>query len=69
MIFPFIVLFLLPIITLRERRYISNIEHVLSRVFNVIDDRRQRQKRKRSEYYDQTKSVFCIINETQQCNS
>ena len=39
----------LPPITLRECRYISNTEHVLSRVFSVIDDRHQQQKRKRSK--------------------
>ena len=44
--------YFLPPITLRERRYISNIERVLSRVFKVIDDRGQRQKRK-------SRSVFC----------
>ena len=33
-------IFLLPI-ALRESRSISNIEHFLSRVFNVIDDIRE----------------------------
>ena len=68
MIFPFIVLICATYCT-RERRSISNIEHVLSRVFNMIDDRCQQKKRKRSKYYDQTESVFCIIHGGQQCNS
>ena len=41
MIFPFIVLFFAACYTKRTQS-ISNIEHVLSRVFNVTDDRCQR---------------------------
>ena len=43
MIFAFIVLFLSPI-GLKE--HISNIEHVLSKVFNMIHNKRQQKKRK-----------------------
>ena len=48
MIFPFIVLFSPPI-ALKERRSISNTEHVLPRVFNAIHDRHQLRRRKRSK--------------------
>ena len=45
MVFPFIILFLLPIAQ-REHRYISNIEHILSTVFKVIDRCQQKIKKK-----------------------
>ena len=50
MIFPFIVLFFCHLfIALKEHRSISNIEHVLSRVSNVADDRRQWRKKKKKQ--------------------
>ena len=48
MVFPFIILFLLPIAQ-REHRYISNIEHILSTVFKVIDRCQQKIKKKKKQ--------------------
>ena len=58
MIFLCILLFFPPII-LREKMT-SNIHHVLSRVYNLID---RCQRKKRNKQNDQIKSVFCVIRE------
>ena len=57
MIFPFIAIFLTTYCT--KRTPISNIKHVLSRVFNVIDDRRQQKKEK--EANNTIKLNLCIV--------
>ena len=45
--------------TIRECRYISNTEHVLSRVFSVIDDRHQQHKEK--EANNMIKLNLCVV--------
>ena len=53
-------------IALRERRSISDNEHVLSRDFNMINDRRQLKKKKQKQIIQsRTESVFCIIHAKQ----
>ena len=54
--------FLMPI-ELREHRYISNTEKVLSRVFNVIDDRIQhkKKKKKKKEPNKTIKQKMCFV--------
>ena len=59
MIFPCIILFLLPIAQ-REHRYISNIKHILSTVFKVID--RCQQQKKEKEANNMIKLVNSNLN-------
>ena len=49
-------------IELREHRYISNTEKILSRVFNVIDDRIQhKKKKKKKEANNKIKLNLCFV--------
>ena len=49
-------------IELREHRYISNTEKVLSRVFNVIDDRIQHTHTKKKKKANNTiKLTLCFV--------
>ena len=48
-------------IELREHRYISNTEKILSRVFNVIDDRIQHKKKKKKEANNTIKLNLCFV--------
>ena len=65
--FSFHFAFLLPI-RLKETRSVSVIEHVLSRISNIIDGVNGKSKERNKEY-DQTESVFYLKRRMQQCNS
>ena len=69
MIFPFTVPFFATYCTKRTQVSISNIEHVLARVFNGIGRRQQKKKKKqiiRSNYFGQyIGRNNAILNNTQ----